>query len=543
MESTEARNATLNRKRDRAIGRIDLVDVGAKSPRPYAINISYELEEAFAKEPLLTVDDAPIGLSDWQRSTTARTWKVGLFSQQKSFLGGGVNLSANLARRMLQAHSDFGSNTTTQLADVSLQLTPLSRAIDVEVRYELDKKLTSQRHEIYTNIHPHTGVPLQPGEGYYVKLDDLHYVEDAEEGTYIKIYQNVGDKPTTAVDADFRVRFQPRQYFARRTRARQQQQRESMLRRDNLRLTQPAAGQNETSQRQSLPGTERPEVPRPSRLGWFLSALRGQIRFWLTEEQEVEDAVSLYLLQSLQGSDTLFGRLNQHHELEFSPSPAFSLEFNLRTGETLNKRINNQERHRQHRTWDTAFSVNPTQHLSIGANYEQRQEIERYNQFNFENLGQEIEGEEKVTDRSAIPISDLHQLEQTTELNLRYQLSNTLRWSGIGGYKQTTDEEQLDEEPEVSKTRTFFYENQMTYSLIGKGRIHFNYKLGYGKSSGGIPFAQYTFYEGISHEVRTTVDYKLRRFTDLLFRLNYRLLSTKHRKPEHRLEMTVSAEL
>ena len=83
----------------------------------------------------------------------------------------------------------------------------------------------------------------------------------------------------------------------------------------------------------------------------------------------------------------------------------------------------------------------------------------------------------------------------------------------------------------------------MTYSLIGKGRLHFNYKLGYGQSSGGIPFAQYTFYEGISHEVRTTMDYKLRRFTDLLFRLNYRLLSTEQRKPEHRLEMTVSAEL
>ena len=38
-------------------------------------------------------------------------------------------------------------------------------------------------------------------------------------------------------------------------------------------------------------------------------------------------------------------------------------------------------------------------------------------------------------------------------------------------------------------------------------------------------------------------DYKLRKFTDLLFRLNYRLLSTNQRKPEHRLEMTVSAEL
>ena len=560
LESNEARNATLNRKRNRAIGRVDLVTFSWVS-----VNTSYELEEAYAKEPLLTVDDAPIGLSDWQRSTTARTWKVGLFSQQKSFLSGGVNLTANLARRMLKAHTDIGADTTTQLADINLQLTPLSRAIDIELTYELDKKLTSQRREIYTNIHPHTGVQLQPGEGYYVKLDDLHYVEDPEEGTYIKIFQNVGDKPTTAVDAEFRIRFQPRQYFARRARARQQQQRRdeatSPLRRDSLRPTpnshQPSAvshqqGDSGSSDSSSTESRRFPMANSPlsdSRkpkadgyLEWFLSALRGQVRFWLTEEQEVEDAVSLSLLQSLQGSDTLFGRLNQHHRLEFSPSPAFSLEFNLRAGETLNKRINNQERHRLHNTWDVGFSVNPTRRLSVGANWEQRRENEKYSQFDFEARAQGTDATEAMGDPPPTPISDLRQFEQITELNLRYELSNTLRWSGIGGYKRTTDEEWLDEEPEA-KTRTFSYENRITYSLIGKGRIDFNYKLGYGKSSGSIPFAQYTFYEDISHEIRTTADYRLRKFTELLFRLNYRLLSTKQRKPEHRLEMTVSAEL
>ena len=522
VESNEARNATLNRKRNRAIGRINLVDFSWAS-----LNTSYELEEAYAKEPLLTVDDEPIGLSDWQRNTTGRTWKVGIFSQQKSFLSGGMNLTANLARRMLKAHTDLGADTTTQLADINIQLTPLSRAIDIELTYELDKKLTSQRREVYTNIHPHTGVRLQPGDGYYVKLDDLHYVEDAEEGTYIKIYQNVGDKPTTAVDADFRLRFQPRQFFARRNRARQQQQqREAMLKGDSLRPTPPASQQR----------------VHPSRMEWFLSALRGQTRLWLTEEQEVEDAVSLYLLQNLQGSDTLFGRVNQHHRLEFVPSTAFSFELNFRAGETLNKRINNQERHRRHNTWDIGFSMNPTQRLSVGANWEQRRETEKYSQFDFEDLAQETDPTEEMREPSPTPISDLRQLEQITELNLRYQLSKTLRWSGISGYKRTIDEEQLDEEPEA-KTRTFSFESRVTYSLIGKGRIDFNYKLGYGKSSGGIPFAQYTFYEGISHEIRTIADYRLRKFTDLLLRLNYRLLSTKERKPEHRLEMTVSAEL
>ena len=546
VASNEARDATLNRKRNRATGRIDLAEFKWAS-----LNTSYELEEAFAKEPLLTVDDEPIGLSDWQRNTTARTWKIGILSQQESFLNGGVNLTANIARRMLKAHTDLGANTTTQLADINLQLTPLSRAIDIEIAYELDKKLTSQRREVYTDIHPHTGVRLQPGEGYYVKLDDLHYVEDPEEGTYIKFHQIVGDKPTTAVDAEFRMRFQPRQFFARRARARQQQRRDSTFQRDSLRPNSPQqsaiSGQQagvvvDKTSATATRSTDNRQPTTGNRLEWFLKALRGQTRLWLTEEQEVEDAVSLYLLQSLQGSETLFGRLNQHHRFEFSPSPAFSFEVNLRAGETLNRRINNQERHRRHRTYDVGLSVNPTQRMSFGVNWERRRETEKYSQFQIEELTRETETIPNRGDLPSTPISDLRQFEETTELSLRYELSSSVRWSGIGGYKRTTDEERLDEEPEA-RTRTFFYENRVTYSLIGKGRLDVNYKLGYGESKGGIPFAQYTFYEGISHEVRTTADYRLRKFTDLLFRLNYRLLSTKQRKPEHRLEMTVSAEL
>ena len=51
------------------------------------------------------------------------------------------------------------------------------------------------------------------------------------------------------------------------------------------------------------------------------------------------------------------------------------------------------------------------------------------------------------------------------------------------------------------------------------------------------------FTRGLVMKFAPSADYKLRKFTDLLFRFNYRLLSTKQRKPEHRLEMTVSAEL
>ena len=525
--------AARNRRRNRTSGRVNLIDFKWAS-----IHTSYELEQAFAKEPLLTLDGETLGISDWMRSTTARTWKVGLFSQQ----GQWVNMKTNLARRTVKAHSELGTDTTTQLADATIQLTPFNRAIDAEVTYELDKKLTTQRREIYTDIHPLTGHRIQPGEGYYVRLDDLRYVEDPEEGTYIKRYQNVGDKPTTAVDAAFRLRLQPRQFFARRARNQRNSTTTDFMRRSSH---PPRNGQGDLAPTMS----EKSKTKRQQPLTWFLSALRIQTRLWLTEEQEAEDTISLYLLQSLQGSQTLFGRINQHHRVEFSPSPLFSFEVNLRTGRTLNRRINIQERHRNHRTWDVAFSVNPTQRFSVGANWEQRQETEKYSQLNFT----DIEGVSNLNDMevaevsnpdlfSSTPISDLRQFEQITELKLQYELSRAVRWSGIGGYKRTTDIEQLDDEPDA-KTRTFSFENRIIYGIFGKGRIEVNHTLGYGTSDGGVPFAQYYFYEGVSHEVRANADYRLRKFTDLLFRLNYRLLSTKQRKPEHRLEMTVSAEL
>ena len=353
------------------------------------------------------------------RSTTARTWKVGLFSQQ----GNWVNLRTNLARRMVKAHSELGADTTTQLADATLQFTPFSRAIDVEVTYELDKKLTTQRREIYADIHPLTGHRIQPGEGFYVRLDDLRYVEDPEEGTYIKIYQNVGDKPTTAVDAAFRLRLQPRQFFARRARNQRTSTRTGVAGR--LPDTTPTSTES-----------RKPKAENRKPFTWFLNALRIQTRLWLTEEQEAEDAISLYLLQSLQGAETLFGRVNQHHRVEFSPSPQFSFEVNLRTGRTLNRRINTQERHRNHRTWDVAFSVNPTQRLSVGANWEQSRETERYSQLNFEDLGlpeletMDVGGVSNLDLLPPTPISDLRQFEQTTELKLQYEIIRALRWGG-----------------------------------------------------------------------------------------------------------------
>ena len=97
-------------------------------------------------------------------------------------------------------------------------------------------------------------------------------------------------------------------------------------------------------------------------------------------------------------------------------------------------------------------------------------------------------------------------------------------------------------EPEAH-TRTFSIENRIIYSLIRKGRIDFNYRLGLGDSTGGIPFTRYHFHEGLSHEIRANAEYKVRKVTDLLLRFKYRLLSTEQDSPEHRFEMEMVAEL
>ena len=139
-------------------------------------------------------------------------------------------------------------------------------------------------------------------------------------------------------------------------------------------------------------------------------------------------------------------------------------------------------------------------------------------------------------------ISDLNQAERNSEINLRYEINRSIRVGLTGIYQNTIDFEELDDQPET-RTRTISMENHLSYSIVNRGRLDINYRLANGKSEGGIPFARYNFYEGVSHEIRATADYKVHKFTDLLLRLNYRLLSTKQQKPEHRLEMEMVAEL
>ena len=480
-------NVNLNRKRNISTARLDLVDF-----RWVSINTKYAIEDASDKEPLLTVDGRALGFSDWQPATKARTWTVGFFSQPRKW----ANISTNISRRVFEAQRGSGSDSRTQLADIKMRLTPFNRALDGQLTYELDKKLATERREIFTNINPFTGREIKPGEGHYVKIDDLHYREDFEEGDYIKFIQNVNDKPVSAIDMKLSLRFQPRRFTSRRR-------------------SDTTVGSKQTEPQSSLV--------------WLANAIRGQAVVNITEEQENPDPASLYLLRNLRNERTVFGRINQRYRLDFSPSPLLSLDLGFDTNRLLNKRINSRERRRRSRDWEVDLTLNPTLKLSFKAEWEQRREEEQFTELSPEG-------------NTLAAISDLTQFERRNALEFNCELSHVLQLGVAGIHEFTADREHLDNAPEA-RTRTFSLENRLTYSFISKGRLDFTYRLNHGSSEGGIPFTRYNFYEGVSHEVRTTADYKVRKVTDLLLRFNYRLLSTKQNKPEHRVGMEVVAEL
>ena len=480
-------NVNLNRKRNISTARLDLVDF-----RWVSINTKYAIEDASDKEPLLTVDGRALGFSDWQPATKARTWTVGFFSQPRKW----ANISTNISRRVFEAQRGSGSDSRTQLADIEMRLTPFNRALDGQLTYELDKKLATERREIFTNINPFTGREIKRGEGHYVKIDDLHYREDFEEGDYIKFIQNVNDKPVSAIDMKLSLRFQPRRFTSRRR-------------------SDTTVGSKQTEPQSSLV--------------WLANAIRGQAVVNITEEQENPDPASLYLLRNLRNERTVFGRINQRYRLDFSPSPLLSLDLGFDTNRLLNKRINSRERRRRSRDWEVDLTLNPTLKLSFKAEWEQRREEEQFTELSPEG-------------NALAAISDLTQFERRNALEFNCELSRVLQLGVAGIHEFTADREHLDNAPEA-RTRTFSLENRLTYSFISKGRLDFTYRLNHGSSEGGIPFTRYNFYEGVSHEVRTTADYKVRKVTDLLLRFNYRLLSTKQNKPEHRVGMEVVAEL
>ncbi len=486
---------------------INRLQVDLQHQKWATLNYKYTYEISKKKQTLVAVDNRPLILSDWQRTSQAKAWSIGAFSQVRRW----VNFSSNLSRRRFKNYNGINvmipPDTTTQLADINWRLTPIGGAVNFQVAYELDKKLATKRREIYTDVNPYTGRKIQPGDGHYIKIDQLHYIEDYEKGQFIKIIQNLADKPVSTVDAKMQLRVRPRTF------------------RPNF------SAKSSILKRSSSPTDSPKELATQSKRWWttWLRWLSFSIRHSLTEEQEGADQLAFYFLQQRQSQQTVYGRHNQRYQATVSPSPKFSLNVNYVGDQSLNRRVNNRQRRHQGRNWNLQTTVNPTVRFSLAWQSEWRYDIEQFDQ-----IGQ--------VNSSIKQLSNLNQIEQKNELDLRYELSQNLRLNWVGMHEQTKDTDSTTNDPSAH-TQTLSLENRLTYSMVRKGRVDIAYQLAYGQSQGGRPFIRYNFYSGFSHQATITADYRLQKYTDLQLRFNYRLLATEVQKPEHRAEMEVRAEL
>ena len=476
----------------------------------------YSFEEAFKKESEVTVDGQPLTFSDWVRESTARTTSIGMFSKPLNW----ANLSTNFSRRVFKEVPK--SETKTNLADINLGFNPFSGAIDSDISYQIDRKLASERIEIYTNTL--YGVPIQPGQGTHVKIDEYHYEVDYEDGDYIKIVRTVGDKPVSAVDLQFRVRFSPYRIISQK----QREQRQNIFFPEAGR---PGIRNSEFGIRKEESGQPLEKEPKSkfSLTEFMAKSFRGDLRYNVTEQQENANQLQFYLLQKTQTNDTIFGRQLQQYRLEFLPTRLFTFEARYMNRNSLNKRVNSREWKQKSEQWTLQASIAPATKFSFGIEWEKELSSEKMT-----DLG--IQGD------APRMVSNIIRDERTNMLTFRYQLTDKMNLNLQGSY-QTEDDTDLTEAEMDTRTRSLSLENQFSYSFFGKGRLNFSYQIAYGKSKGELPLARYNFHDGISHEIRCRADYRMKKFTDMTLRFNYRLLATEQDKPEHRAEVEAVAEL
>ena len=157
-----------------------------------------------------------------------------------------------------------------------------------------------------------------------------------------------------------------------------------------------------------------------------------------------------------------------------------------------------------------------------------------------------------LPEREAAPEQLLEELEAAPEVRLALterrglgllytadsRLGVTIRAVPPSLYER--DEDALSDDPPVF-TKTFSLGSEAMWSFSGRGTANMKYKIARGTSSGSLPFTRYDFHEGISHLVRVETSYRLEWFTDLTARLIYRAEISEDEKPDHRLEMEMTA--
>ncbi|MFC1719399.1 hypothetical protein ACFL6S_37460, partial [Candidatus Poribacteria bacterium] len=424
----------------------------------------------------------------WLKSSSARTVSANFSTRPISWL----DFSGYFARRkfnklsgsadILSASSQTPTDSTTNLADLKLKLKSL------RINYQIDRKLSTEREEQYVNyiITRVDGVEerhnLRPGEGSYVKIDEFTFREDLEEGDYIRLVRTVRDRPVTSLTFQSVFSLRPRSSFRSRP-----------------------VGADEKV---------RPSIVK--RITGSLSILEVGVRF--SEEQERASS-GFYLLQDLQTDNTIHGLRRYWYRTQLSPIKRFVLNADWESGRTINKRINNRAREFESDRWNI------------------RVESGEWNRDDsFETVSSLLEGGEGDT------ISDISEQQQSRSLFLIYRPAKTLssRFRLEGEYETEWDEDALSYDPPVF-TETLSLGSEATWRFSGKGTTTARYQIARGTSSGELPFARFDFHEGISHNIRLEVDYRLQWFTDVTARFIYRVEITEQEKPDHRLETEMTA--
>ena len=420
-----------------------------------------------------------------------------LFAKPKSWLDfSGYFARRKFSRLLEESDGTIPADSTTNLADLKLNLKPF------RINYQIDRKLSTEREEQYVNYIV-TKVDgreekhfLRPGEGSYVKIDEYTYREDMEKGDYIRLVRTVRDRPVTSLALQSVFSLRPRSSFR----------------------TRPVgAGPS-----------ARPSIVR--RLTKSLSMLEIGVR--ISEEQE-NASRGFYLLQDLQTDKTIYGLRRYWCRTQISPVRRLELRADWETGRTINKRLNSRAREFRSDRWDVGLEGPLMANLSLGGKWEQSNSSETISSL----LEAGANG----------VISDISERQRSHSVFLRYHPAKTLpRLKLEGAYETERDEDALSGEPPVF-TKTTSLVSEARWSFRGRGMTTIKYKIARGTSSVGtrhavpLPFFRYDFHEGISHRVRFETNYRLEWFTDLTARLIYRAEIAKLEKPDHRLEMEMTA--
>lgn len=416
----------------------------------------------------------------WIPSSRAETYRLDMRRR---------HLSASFGRRILRLlDGSSDSADASYIAQLDGNAAPFQGALDLGAHFEIDKRLSSKREEIFTNIIEVNGtaVPLLPGQGTHVKVDEQRYVEDAEEGDHVRLVRTVGDQPVGALEAQLRGRLDPSRLF---------------------RGSEESAG------------------------GFLQAALRAvscSARWSAEEEQEDASFQELLQWKNFRGARTAYGRRSAQFRASIQAEPQEGkpvlADASFTDMETLNRRFNNETR----RTESAATRLRGVWTLSKRWSLEGETERRRSRRI--------VEGE-----------SNLRRLERLTAAGARYAQDRT--WTiGLRLDRKTESASEarvgLPMEDASGSSLTRGAELSGSWHSFGKGRAELTFRLANGSSAGELPsLSAFRFYEGWSREARAQGEYRVRSWTDLTFRANYRMLDADGRPTEHRFDLELTAEL